>query len=260
MAYRELQAGELSAGETASPQAPERAALIDRLGAVSRATGDEKLRDLITQFRAGRMSVDAINNRLMDNFRRFRSLDAYALIYELNYRQFLQITFKRLRFTGAILDPKDIVQDVFVSIYRYPDRFRDEKESSFRNWSYSIIRNTILKHLRQRDTSERSADAFADVLEDRRQAGPFEALDQRESLETCHRLYLIYLLLYMRAYESRLSERERRALHLVEIEGMRYREAAAELHIKLENLKMVICRARKKILRSIHQMIGGERS
>jgi DNA-directed RNA polymerase specialized sigma24 family protein len=77
-------------------------------------------------------------------------------------------------------------------------------------------------------------------------------------VERCSRVYLIFLLLYLRAFDLRLSEREKRALRLVEVDGLRYREAADELGIKLENLKMVICRARKKIFKTMHQMIGVE--
>jgi DNA-directed RNA polymerase specialized sigma24 family protein len=69
-------------------------------------------------------------------------------------------------------------------------------------------------------------------------------------------MYLILLLLYLKAFDQRLSEREKRALRLVEVEGYRYREAADELGIKLENLKMVICRARKKIFKTMQQLIG----
>ena len=38
----------------------------------------------------------------------------------------------------------------------------------------------------------------------------------------------------------------------------RYREASERLGIKLENLKMVICRARKKIYRLISDLAGGD--
>ena len=54
-----------------------------------------------------------------------------------------------------------------------------------------------------------------------------------------------------------LSERERRALHLVEVKEWSYRQTAAELEIKLENLKMVIFRARRKIHRSMRRVFEG---
>ena len=54
-----------------------------------------------------------------------------------------------------------------------------------------------------------------------------------------------------------LSDRERRALHLVEVEEWSYRQTADELEIKLENLKMVIFRARRKIHRSMRRVFDG---
>ncbi len=54
-----------------------------------------------------------------------------------------------------------------------------------------------------------------------------------------------------------LSERERRALHLVEVAGVSYRVAADDLMIKLENLKMVIFRARRKIHRAMRRVFDG---
>jgi DNA-directed RNA polymerase specialized sigma24 family protein len=83
-------------------------------------------------------------------------------------------------------------------------------------------------------------------------------LVREESLEQCGFLWMLFLANYLQAYEKRLNEREQRALTLVEVQGVRYREASAELGIKLENLKMVICRARKKIFRQITEIAGGD--
>ena len=58
-------------------------------------------------------------------------------------------------------------------------------------------------------------------------------------------------------FYTMLSERERRALHLVEVDGVSYREAAEDLEIKLENLKMVIFRARRKIHRAMRRVFEG---
>ena len=54
-----------------------------------------------------------------------------------------------------------------------------------------------------------------------------------------------------------LSPREQQAINLVEVEELSYREAADRLAIKLENLKMVIFRARRKIHRSMRRVFEG---
>lgn len=234
---------------------------LDELSArvlrVATETSDEKLRETFREFQQGQASSARLNTTLMDNFREHRNLEAYSLLYELNYREFLLVILKRIRFTNATLDSNDILQDVFVSIFRYPHKFRDEKDYSFRNWSYSIIRNTVLKHLRATNTTV-STESFGDSIEDEQQPSPLGALVREESLEQCGFLWMLFLANYLQAYEKRLNEREQRALTLVEVQGVRYREASAELGIKLENLKMVICRARKKIFRQITEIAGGD--
>ena len=61
---------------------------------------------------------------------------------------------------------------------------------------------------------------------------------------------MLYLNLYLLHFRK-LSSKEQRALHMVEVEGAPYKAAAAELGIKLENLKMVIFRGRRKIFRGM---------
>ena len=51
-----------------------------------------------------------------------------------------------------------------------------------------------------------------------------------------------------------LYGRQRKALTLVEVDAMRYRDASVIMGMKLENLKMVVCRARKKIAREITEI------
>ena len=89
-----------------------------------------------------------------------------------------------------------------------------------------------------------------------RAENPLHGAIETESKHECARVYLTYLQLYLRFY-SMLSERERRALYLVEVDERSYRYAAAELGIKLENLKMVIFRARRKIHRSMRRVFDG---
>ncbi len=229
-----------------------------RVERIARESEDEKLAQTFLRFRKSELSLAHLNTSLMDNFRVHRNLEAYSLLYELNYKEFLLVILKRLRFLNATLDANDVLQDVFVSIFRYPHKFRDEKEFSFRNWSYSIIRNTILKHLRTGNGPSVSSDGFAETIEDDQSPSPLGALVKEESRGECGFLWLLFLANYSQAYEERLNEREKKALTLIEVDGVRYREASEVLDIKLENLKMVICRARKKIFRAIGEVAGGE--
>jgi RNA polymerase sigma factor (sigma-70 family) len=203
---------------------------------------------------------DGLSTRLMDVFRVHRSRAAFGLLYEVNRQHLLQQVASRLRRYQSRSDPQDVLQEVFFNVYRYPHRFDAARDDAFRVWSATIVRNTVLKHLRSLSRSGRAEVAFEDLPEPADEnagaVGPVRGAIDQESRLACTRVYLTYLHLYLRFY-SMLSERERRAIHLVEVDCLSYRDAAGELGIKLENLKMVIFRARRKIHRSMRRVFEG---
>jgi len=200
--------------------------------------------------------LQALNNALMDAFREQGNVDAYSLLFELNVRPFSLVAARIMRMTGSRADPHDVLQEAFLAIYRYPSRFRAERPNAFRNWSYSIIRNTVYRQLASSIRDGIPAEMLADVLEDENTANPAQATEEAESAARCRRVYGILLSLYAHAYMHELKPRDRLALELVEVEGLGYREATEVLGIKLENFKMVVCRARKKIFQSMVRVLG----
>ena len=201
---------------------------------------------------------DALSTQVMELFRLHRSRACFGLLYELNGPHLVQQVAARLRRYQSRADARDVLQEVFFNIHRYPHRFNCEREDAFRVWSATIVRNTVLKHLRSQSRGGRAEVAIDDLPEPTEQGvmSPLGGVVERESVEEVNRVYVTYLHLYLRFY-SQLSEREQRAIHLVEVDGASYREAAADLGIKLENLKMVIFRARRKIHRSMRRVFEG---
>jgi len=201
---------------------------------------------------------DALSTRVMEFFRLYRSRACFGLLYELNGPHLVQQVAARLRRYQSRADARDVLQEVFFNIHRYPHRFNCEREDAFRVWSATIVRNTVLKHLRSQSRGGRAEVAIDDLPEPTEEGvqSPLSGVVERESVEECNRVYITYLHLYLRFY-SQLSEREQRAIHLVEVDGVSYREAAVDLGIKLENLKMVIFRARRKIHRSMRRVFEG---
>jgi len=201
---------------------------------------------------------DAISTRLMEVFKRDRNRDCFGLLYELNGQHLLIQVSARLRRYASKADGRDVLQEVFFNVYRYPHRFNSAREDAFRVWSAMIVRNTVLKHLRSLSRGGRAEVAFDD-LPDQAAPGsstPLHGAIEEESRDECARVYLTYLQLYLKFY-GMLSDRERRALYLVEVQSSSYRDAAQDLEIKLENLKMVIFRARRKIHRSMRRVFDG---
>jgi len=242
--------------DQASDLAIPSAVLVSRLQEISQRTKSRAIKNQISQIKKGKVSLGLLNNTLMESYRIHACAESYSLLYELNYKVFFLIIFNKIKFYSNLLDPKDILQDVFLSIFRYPFKFRGDKENAFRNWSYSIIRNTILKHLKARESCEITTDILPEVLEDSRSSNPLASLSDAESIQRFKKFYLYYLLLYLHVFDNYLSERAKKALLHVEVECKRYREASDLLGIKLENFKMVVCRARKKIHRHLNQILG----
>ncbi len=216
-----------------------------------RAILDDPARDAETR-------RDLVSTRLMEVFRLHASRASFGLIYELNAAHLYQQVASRLRRYRCRADALDVLQEVFFNIYRYPHRFNSERDDAFRVWTATIVRNTVLKHLRSLSRSGQGEVAIEELAEpgSTLASEPLRGAIEGESQLQCTRIYLNYLYLYLRFYQM-LSEREQRAIQLVEVSGLSYREAATELGIKLENLKMVIFRARRKIHRSMRRVFEG---
>ena len=243
-------------------ESPAGCRIRERLGEVAREVPGIDLAPLHAVLedtaRSGESKRDALSTRLMDVFRLHQSRSAFGLLYELNGQHLLSHVVGRLRRYQSKADAHDILQEVFVNVYRYPHRFNSEREDAFRVWTATIVRNTVLKHLRSLSRSGRAEVAFDDLPEPSGpgQREPLSGVIEHESEDECGRVFVVYLHLYLRFY-LQLSEREQKAIRLVEVGGLSYREAAGELGIKLENLKMVIFRARRKIHRSMRRVFEG---
>lgn len=201
---------------------------------------------------------DAISTRLMEVFKVDRDRGCFGLLYELNGSHLLTQVASRLRRYSSRADARDVLQEVYFNVYRYPHRFNSAREDAFRVWSAMIVRNTVLKHLRTLSRGGRKEVCFDDVPDQPAPGtpSPLNGAIEAESRDECMQVYLTYLQLYLQFY-GMLSNREQMALKLVEVDGCSYRDASAELGIKLENLKMVIFRARRKIHRSMKRVFEG---
>jgi RNA polymerase sigma factor (sigma-70 family) len=238
------------------------AALKEKLGALRRDLEAPELERLIAivddRARTSESVRDAVSTRLMEVFRTSASRGSFGLLYELNHEHLLTQVASCLRRYGSRSDPRDVLQEVFFNVYRYPHRFNSEREDAFRVWTAMIVRNTVLKHLRAQGRGGRVEVPFEDLSDQpaERGSGPLHGVIDRESLKECGQVYVTYLYLYLQFY-AMLSPRERAAIHMVEVDELSYREAADRLKIKLENLKMVIFRARRKIHRSMRRVFDG---
>jgi RNA polymerase sigma factor (sigma-70 family) len=237
----------------------QREALRARLVDLWERTGDAALKRLAdgtaprdgAAFATEQDRSDWLGTCLMDTYRNSGDASVFALLFEISRPAFLIAIQAQLRRTSHHIDPQDVLQEVFLNIYRYPHRFQSDRADAFRNWGHRIVRNTLLKFLRgeSRRAHHHSMDddvQYADV----RTRSPDRAATDGEGAGLVNHAYVLYLNLYLLHF-GRLTAKEQRALTMVEVEGASYRQAAEALGIRLENLKMVIFRGRRKIFRGM---------
>lgn len=242
-------------------------ALGERVAAFGLSLGNAQLEDLGK--RLGSLDAtdrDRLSTALMGVYRDTRANEAFTLLFELNQEGVLRLVYHHLRRSFFTVDASDVLQEVFFNIYRYPDRFDATKPAAFRNWTHSIVRNTALKHSRRAQRnhvvslgggSDRDDDSLLLDPEDEHAHTPLEEAQQHEADHELVGAWLLYLHFYLDAY-ARLTPAEKRALFLVEVKGMPYKEAAVKLELRVENLKMRIFRARRKVYTIMQRRFAGD--
>jgi len=249
----------------ATPTVIDRTALCGRLLELWERTGHAGLGALAhgrapqpgASIATAQQFVDWVSTCLMDCYKQTGEPAVFALLFEVNRGSFLHAIQCNLRRSYHHIDPQDVLQEVFLNIYRYPHRFHADRADAFRGWGHRIARNTLLKFLKGEARLQcfHAIDDDAAQPEDLRTRPPDRVASEAESAAVVNHAYLLYLNLYM-VHFARLSPKERTALSMVEVEGASYREAAAALGIRLENLKMVIFRGRRKIFRGMERALA----
>lgn len=199
-----------------------------------------------------------LQTALLALFRDTRSEASFHALYDLSRGTVLAFVLECQRGSRR-LDPLDLVQDVFVNVYRYAGSFRDEGPESFRRWVRTVAKNLVRRSGRpDRATSlEALPDPWSDPAAS--EPGPERDLAEREESAELARAWLLVLAAYTQAYAS-LGARDRRAMELIELEGLAYREASERLSVGLSNMKMILFRARRRLVdRMAALLTGGER-
>jgi RNA polymerase sigma factor (sigma-70 family) len=200
---------------------------------------------------------DAVATRLMDQFRRDGDPETFDWLVRLTRDHLLRRARRRTRDLGGRVDPAEVVQDTFVNVYRYPDRFEARRPSAFRIWSATILDNVVRRQLRRRRNScgmqLRSAEELSREP-DPHERGPEAQAIQGEDRREAGLVYLVFLQLYLSAFTA-LGDRERYVLEMVEVRGLRYQELAGHLGLRPEALKMVVFRARRRIFDRVRAML-----
>jgi RNA polymerase sigma-70 factor (ECF subfamily) len=153
------------------------------------------------------------------------------------------------RWVKRAADVEDVVQDVFIKVYRGLASFKGD--SAFYTWVYQIARNTAFNFLSRQsrvvvlrddhlpdDSDERSDEQGSDHEDPERQ------LLAQQISETVE--------LAMKKLQPELAE----ALVLYEVEGKQYKEIAQMLQIPIGTVRTRIFRAREFIAKRLEPVVG----
>ena len=155
------------------------------------------------------LSRDAIATALMDLFRRTRSREAFDSLVELTKDQLLARVNSRIRFVDQSVDPQELLQDAFINIYYYPDRFDARRPGAFRAWSTTIVDNSVRRYMRKAKSGPHVRLQPIEILAqeaDEPERGPIRQAILTEQYREVARAFQLFLALYLRAFQV-LSER-----------------------------------------------------
>lgn len=143
-----------------------------------------------------------------------------------------QVMNTAYRFLGNLHDAEDVAQEVFLKIYHGLPNFR--AASSFSTWLYRIAVNTCKNELRRRSRQPTLLEPDLENLGAPLPAAPSpeQAVTTREQRDAIQETL------------DRLSETDREALILRDVQNLSYREIAEVLGIGLSAAKMRVQRAR----------------
>ncbi|MFY9344652.1 MAG: sigma-70 family RNA polymerase sigma factor [Planctomycetota bacterium] len=201
----------------------------------------------------------ALATSLMDLFRRTGDREVFDCLVKWAGPQLHARVRSRLRGLGAAIDAQEVLQDTFVNIYRYPDRFLASRPGAFAAWSSTIVDNAIRRQLRCRKHGVELALHSPDALQEHADAAMREPSLLAQDHEEGHAAAVAFGLVlqcYLAAFRT-LTDREQFVLQMVEVRGLRYAELAGHLAVRPEALKMIVFRARKRIFERTAGLLDG---
>jgi len=155
-------------------------------------------------------------------------LEAFEELYRLHGPRMKSIAMNML---GNISDAEDVVQEVFLKVYRGIGSFRGQ--SAFSTWVYRILvnacRDSQRRGFRRHETSK-------EELAPEAQDAPAPSADH-------------VLRMTLEAHMARLPDKQREVFVLFDVEGFRHSEIAEMLSITEASSKNILFEARQSLRR-----------
>ncbi len=162
--------------------------------------------------------------------------------YDFNeiVRQYSGMLYNHIRrMIGNEEDSKDILQEVFINVYKKIDSFREE--SSLKTWLFRIASNKTIDFLRREKRFK--ADELPETLKEK--SNPLKHTEQSLKKELVHKALLM------------LKEEEREIVIMKELDGFTFREIAEIKGMPENTVKTKLYSSLKKLKKIILEIQGG---
>ncbi|MCG3180124.1 MAG: ECF RNA polymerase sigma-E factor [Phycisphaerae bacterium] len=164
--------------------------------------------------------------------------EAFAQLIKRNQHKVFSIIF---RFVGDRAEAEDLVQEVFLRVYRTVGRY--EPTARFSTWLYRIATNISLNAIRNRsrfhtvslEVKQDDSEEFHRDIADEDSPAPHDAMDQDE------------LGRVVMAAIEQLPGQQRAAIILNKYEGLSYEDVAEILACSVMAVKSLLSRARSNL-------------
>jgi len=154
------------------------------------------------------------------------------------YREYRSMVASTVRHMVGAGDAEDVIQTVFLEVFRSLPRFRGE--SKVKTWVYRITINVALQHRRRR-SRKKWLMFFSEPNAEQRIADtrPVQSIAARETLRNLQEAI------------EKLTEKKRLAFVLVEVERLSPSEASKILGVPTNTIRSRVMAARKEVLASL---------
>ena len=154
-----------------------------------------------------------------------------------------------LRITGNRADAEDVVSDVFMAVFINKDRY--QPKAKFSTWLFTIARNSCINKLRKKKN-------IFSMWVQNNQSGDYELLDVPDTETMPDRLVKEKeVAAHVKNAIAKLPETQREALVLREYQNFSYEEISQILGCSLENVKVLIFRARERLRQELSSFMEG---
>ena len=135
------------------------------------------------------------------------------------------------RIVGNSFEAEDIVQEILIKVWKKKEQFQqiDNKEA----WCMTMTRNLSIDKKRARKMKTTSIEDFHHLRDST--DNPAISMERKETVD------------HVRSVINSLPEKQASVIHLRDIEGLSYKEIATAMDLSLDQVKVVLHRARKAL-------------